>query len=81
MDKDARYTFVVDKSANKIEIKKAVETKYNVNVAAVNTLRVPSKTKNTFRNGRFTEGRKSGFKKAIITLAVGEFIDIYGSGE
>lgn len=62
-----RYTFEVSTSANKIEIKKAVEEIFGVQVAAVNTMRVEGKVK---RMGR-TQGRRPSWKKAIVTLKPG----------
>ncbi len=62
-----KYTFEVPVTANKIEIKKAVEEIFGVKVAAVNTMRVEGKVK---RMGRY-EGRRASWKKAIVTLAKG----------
>lgn len=62
-----KYTFEVPVTANKIEIKKAVEEVFGVKVAAVNTMRVMGKVK---RMGRF-EGRRPSWKKAIVTLEKG----------
>ena len=62
-----KYTFEVPVSANKVEIKKAVEEVFGVKVAAVNTMRVMGKVK---RMGRF-EGRRASWKKAIVTLEKG----------
>lgn len=59
-----RYTFKVDVNANKIEIKKAVEEIFGVEVAKVNTMNVTGKKK---RMGRY-EGRRPSWKKAIVTL-------------
>ena len=59
-----KYTFEVPVSANKIEIKKAVEEVFGVKVAAVNTMKVLGKVK---RMGRY-EGRRASYKKAIVTL-------------
>ena len=61
---NCKYTFKVAKNANKIEIKKAVEALFGVEVAKVNTLNVNGKAK---RVGRF-EGRTSDWKKAVVTL-------------
>ena len=61
---NGKYTFKVAKNANKIEIKKAVEALFGVEVAKVNTLNVNGKAK---RVGRF-EGRTSDSKKAVVTL-------------
>ncbi len=60
-----KYTFEVPMSANKIEIKKAVEEVFGVKVAKVNTMHVLGKIK---RMGRY-EGRRPSYKKAIVTLA------------
>ena len=62
-----KYTFEVPVTANKIEIKKAVEEVFGVKVAAVNTMRVMGKVK---RMSRF-EGRRASWKKAIVTLEKG----------
>lgn len=59
-----RYTFEVDKRANKIEIADAVEAIFGVDVAAVNTMNMKGKVK---RMGR-TQGRRKNWKKAIVTL-------------
>ena len=79
-EKQNRYTFVVDKKANKLEIKKAVEQFYGVQVSDVNTIVVPSKAKSRYTKAGFISGRKPSKKKAIVTIAEGETIDIYGSG-
>ena len=60
-----RYTFEVAKSANKIEIAKAVEEIFGVKVAKVNTLNMQGKEK---RTGRFPAGRRPSWKKAMVTL-------------
>ena len=73
------YGFIVDKGANKIEIKKAVETMFGVNVDSVNTMISIGKVKNRSTTTRFISGRKSSYKKAIVTLAKGETIDIYAA--
>ena len=72
-----RYAFVVDQKANKIEIKKAVESFYGVKVEDVNTMRVPAKNRSRYTRTRVITGRKSGYKKAIVTLASGDSIDFY----
>ncbi len=73
-----KYTFVVDRRANKIEIRKAVEDAYNVTVDAVNTLIMPGKSKIRNTKSGIQKGRKSSYKKAIITLSEGEEIDFFG---
>lgn len=72
---DRKYTFVVAKSANKIEIKKAVEEIFGVNVEKVTTINMIGKIK---RMGRY-EGRRAAWKKAVVKLSEGsktiEFFD------
>ena len=74
-----RYGFVVEKTANKLEIKDAVEKMYNVKVASVNTQQYIGKVKvrNTTRG--MAVGRVNRHKKAIVTLKQGEVIDFYAS--
>jgi large subunit ribosomal protein L23 len=76
-EKSNRYCFQVGKFANKLEIKKAVEQFYGVNVIDVNTLVVPAKNRVRFTTRGVLKGRKPGFKKAIVTLAANETIDLY----
>lgn len=79
-EKMNRYSFVVDRKANKLEIKKAIESFYGVTVDSVNTIVVPSKAKAKYTKAGFIVGRKPAKKKAIVTIAKGESIDLYGSG-
>lgn len=78
-EKSGRYTFVVARQANKLEIKAAVESFYGVDVAKVNTLVVPGKTKSRYTKTGTLSGRKPAYKKAIVTVAEGESIDIFES--
>jgi len=78
-EKFNRYCFIVDKKANKLEIKKAVEDFYGVAVAEVNTAVMPGKSKFRFTKAGFIAGRKPSYKKAIVTLAEGETIDLYAN--
>ena len=64
-EKSGKYTFLVEKKANKVEIKKAVEKMYGVNVEEVNTLIIASKPKNRNTKTRVISGRKSSYKKVI----------------
>ena len=70
---EGKYTFVVDKHANKIEIAKAVADIFKVKVEGVNTVNVTGKTK---RMGR-TSGKRPDYKKAIVKLAAGESIEFF----
>jgi large subunit ribosomal protein L23 len=72
-----KYGFLVSPKANKIEIKKAIEKKFDVHVLEVRTINHPGKVKSQFRkSGRF-EGRTARYKKAIITLKEGEKIELF----
>jgi LSU ribosomal protein L23P len=68
-----KYTFVVAPDANKIEIRQAIEAIFNVKVEKVNTVNVRGKTR---RRGR-TQGKTADWKKAIVTLAPGNTIDLF----
>ena len=74
-----RFGFIVDKRANKIEIKKAVEAFYNVKVIDVNTMNYSGKVKSRYTKAGFIVGHTNAFKKAIVTLAEGDTIDFYAS--
>jgi len=74
-----RYAFVVDKKANKIEIKKAVETAYGVSISSVKTLNYPVQKNTEFTKKGLVTGKKGAYKKAIIQLAEGESIDFYNN--
>lgn len=77
-----KYTFEVLRSANKIEIKKAVEERFGVTVTAVNTSIRPGKARARAIKGRQTRGQTKPIKKAIVTLAEGEEIEgFYGAGD
>ncbi len=78
LNKLGKYAFSVDIKANKIEIAKAVEKMYGVNVTSVNTMRKLGKSRSKTINGRVVTGRTPLVKKAIVTVASGEVIDIYG---
>ena len=71
---EGRYTFEVAREANKIQIKAAVENQWEVTVLAVNTLNVHAKKRR--EKTRF-RGYRAGWKKAIVTLAPGQKIDIF----
>jgi large subunit ribosomal protein L23 len=74
----SQYSFIVDKVANKIEIRKAVEQLYTVSVEGVNTMIIPGKRKSRNTKKGVLHGRKSSYKKAVVTLATGETIDFFG---
>lgn len=70
-EKFNRYTFLVDKNANKIEIKKAIEERFKVDVVKVNTIRVKGKK----RRVRGFEGKRPDYKKALVTVKEGQKIE------
>jgi large subunit ribosomal protein L23 len=74
-----RFGFIVDKRANKIQIKKAVEEMYDVKVEAVNTLVYGGKVKSRYTKTGIIAGKSNSFKKAVVTLADGENIDFYSN--
>ncbi len=77
LNEAGKYGFVVDKKANKVEIKKEVEKMYGVNVEKVSTMIQPGKPKQRYTKSRVVNGRTQSYKKAIVTLAEGEVIDFY----
>jgi large subunit ribosomal protein L23 len=78
-DKLRRYAFKVARKANKLEIKKAIENFYGVTVTGVNTAVVPGKNKSRFTKAGVISGRKPAYKKAYVTVAEGENIDLYSN--
>ncbi|MGD1843204.1 MAG: 50S ribosomal protein L23 [Thermonemataceae bacterium] len=79
MNEDGKYVFIVDKNANKLQIKEAVEQMYNVSVEAVNTVVYQGKTRTKYTKTKVLTGRRPSFKKAYVTVKEGEFIDVYGN--
>ncbi len=74
-----RYTFEVDRNANKLQIKDAVESVYGVSVTKVRTMNVrPDRTTKYTKSGVVT-GKTSAYKKAIVQVAEGETIDLYAN--
>ncbi|TEU15641.1 MAG: 50S ribosomal protein L23 [Anaerolineales bacterium] len=71
---EGKYTFEVDRRANKHQVKEAVEGIFDVEVLSVNTINVPAKRG---RYGRRVVTRRPAWKKAIVTLAPGERIDVF----
>lgn len=74
-----QYSFVVNRSANKIEIRNAVKEMYpDINIESVNTINMPAKSKSRNTRAGVLTGRVSAYKKAIVTLAEGDEIDFFG---
>lgn len=74
-----RYGFIVDRDANKLQIKAAVEQMYNVSVADVNTLNYHGKRKSRYTKSGLLKGRNNHYKKAYVTLAGDDKIDFYSN--
>ena len=78
-ERENKYAFIVSRTANKIQIKQAIESKFDVKVSKIATMNFDGKIKQmtTKSNGRTirTEGKKTAFKKIIVTLVKGESID------
>jgi large subunit ribosomal protein L23 len=77
LNEKGQYGFIVDRRANKVEIRKAVEKMYGVNVESVNTMRYEGKEKTRYTKTKIISGRTAAYKKAIVTVAEGEVIDFY----
>jgi large subunit ribosomal protein L23 len=77
LNEKGKYGFVVEKHANKVEIKKAVEKMYGVNVEKVTTMRYLGKQKVRYTKTKIMTGRANNYKKAIVKLVAGEVIDFY----
>ena len=73
------YGFVVDKRANKLQIRDAVEQTYGVTVDQVRTMNYQGKKKSRYTKSRVVTGRSTGFKKAIVQVADGDIIDFYSN--
>ena len=78
-DKLNRYGFIVDRRANKLQVKEAVEQMYNVIVVDVNTINYRGKTKSRYTKAGMIVGRTNHYKKAIVTLKNGDKIDFYSN--
>ena len=74
-----RYGFIVKPEANKLEIKKEVESLYNVTIEDVNTMRYSGKRSSRYTKAGLIRGQKASFKKAIVTLKEGDTIDFYSN--
>ena len=74
-----RYGFVVDRKANKLQIKAEVEKLYGVNVESVNTCNYNGKRKSRYTKAGILRGRTNHFKKAYVTLAGEDKIDFYAN--
>ncbi len=76
-EKQNKFAFRVSRRANKLEIKDAVESFYNVTVKDVHTIVVPAKSKSRFTKAGYIQGQKPSYKKAYVTVTEGDTIDLY----
>ena len=76
---ETKYGFIVKPEANKLEIKKEIESLYNVTVLDVNTCRYAGKRSSRYTKAGLIKGQKNAFKKAIVTLKEGDVIDFYSN--
>ena len=74
-----QFSFVVDRKANKIEIKEAIEAAYNVSVTKVRTINVRPNRKSRYTKTGVITGKTSAYKKALVQVAEGETIDLYSN--
>lgn len=74
-----KYGFIVSPEANKLQIKKEVEARYNVTVEDVNTMNYAGKRSARYTKAGLIRGQKNAFKKAIVTLKEGDEIDFYSN--
>ena len=74
-----RYAFVVNKKANKVEIKNAVEQAYGVTIESVRTMNYPVQRNTKYTKSGIVQAMKGAYKKAVVQLAEGENIDFYSN--
>ncbi|KAF5073214.1 50S ribosomal protein L23 [anaerobic digester metagenome] len=74
-----RYGFIVVPGANKVEIKNAIESLYNVHVEQVNTMKYDGKLRSRYTKSGVVTGSTPSYKKAIVTLKKGETIDLFSN--
>lgn len=77
LNEKGQYAFQVERTANKIEIKKEIEKLYGVTVTGISTIRVQGKLKSRFTKTGAVTGRRASSKKAIVTVKEGDVIDFY----
>ena len=78
-DKLSQFAFLVKPSANKIEIRKEIESLYNVTVVDVNTMNYAGKNKSRYTKAGLIKGRTNAYKKAVVSLKEGDTIDLYNN--
>lgn len=79
LNEQGTYGFIVDKAANKLQIREAIEKTYGVTVNQVRTMNYQGKKKSRYTKSRIITGRSGNFKKAIVQVADGDIIDFYSN--
>lgn len=74
-----RFGFLVERTANKIQIKNAIEKLYGVSVDKIWTMRYAGKNKSRYTKTGVVSGKTGAYKKAIVSLAEGDTIDLYSN--
>jgi large subunit ribosomal protein L23 len=74
-----RFGFVVDRKANKVQIKKAVEAAYGISVVSVNTMNYRADRTTKYTKSGLISGKTSAYKKAVVQVKEGETIDFYNN--
>jgi large subunit ribosomal protein L23 len=74
-----RFGFVVDKRANKVQIKKAVEATYGISVVSVNTMNYRADRTTKYTKSGLISGKTNAYKKAVVQVKEGETIDFYNN--
>ncbi|MEK8180355.1 50S ribosomal protein L23 [Flavobacterium buctense] len=74
-----RFGFVVDKKANKVQIKKAVEAAYGISVVSVNTMNYRADRTTKYTKSGLISGKTNSYKKAVVQVKEGETIDFYNN--
>jgi large subunit ribosomal protein L23 len=77
LNEKGQYAFEVERTANKVEIKKEIEKLYGVTVVGISTIRSQGKLKSRFTKTGAVTGRRASSKKAIVTVKEGDIIDFY----
>ena len=78
-EKQNKFGFIVRPEANKIELKKEIEERYNVTVTDINTCIYAGKNQSRYTKAGLIKGRSNSFKKAVVTLKEGDVIDFYSN--
>jgi large subunit ribosomal protein L23 len=78
-EKLQQYAFIVDRRANKLQIKSAIKDLYGVEITSVNTMNYSGKRKSRYTKAGVIAGKTAAFKKAVVTLAEGETIDFFSN--